>query len=69
MSCFILISSWSSALVHGRKGGSRGGSAGFGWRIRKVGDGGAFGFGVNVSVEVPGGMVEVTFDVVSPRWP
>ena len=32
--------------------------------VRKVGDGGAFGFGVNVSVEVPGGMVEVMFDVV-----
>ena len=36
---------------------------------RKVGDAGALGFGVNVSVEVPGGMVEVTCDVVSPRWP
>ena len=34
-----------------------------------MGDGGAFGFGVNVSVEVPGGMVEVMLDVVSPRWP
>ena len=37
--------------------------------IRKVGDAGALGFGVNVSVEVPGGMVEVTCDVVSSRWP
>jgi len=31
---------------------------------RKVGDGGAFGFGVNVSVEVPGGVVEVVFAAV-----
>ena len=34
-----------------------------------MGDAGALGFGVKVSVEVPGGMVEVTWDVVSPRWP
>ena len=34
-----------------------------------MGDAGALGFGVNVSVEVPGGMVEVTCDVVSSRWP
>ena len=34
-----------------------------------MGEAGALAFGVNVSVEVPGGMVEVTCDVVSPRWP
>ena len=32
-----------------------------------MGDAGALGFGVNVSVEVPGGMV--AWDVDSPRWP
>ena len=32
-----------------------------------MGDAGALGFGVNVSVEVPGGMVAWDFD--SPRWP
>ena len=47
VSCFILISSWSSALVHGRNGGSRGGSIGFGWRILCGGDAGALGLGVN----------------------
>ena len=35
--------------------------------IRKVGDGGAFGFGVNVSVEVPGGVVEVEVVVVEEQ--
>ena len=37
--------------------------------IRKVGDGGAFGFGVNVSVEVPGGVVEVEVVVVGRAAP
>ena len=32
-----------------------------------MGDAGALGFGVNVSVEVPGGML--VWDVDSPRWP
>jgi hypothetical protein len=49
-------------LVHGRNGGSRGGSAGFGWRIRRVGGGGAFGFGVKVRVEVPGGVAEAVLE-------
>ena len=31
------------------------------------GEAGALGFGVKVSVDVPGGMV--TWDVDSPRWP
>ena len=48
-------------------GGSRGGSAGFGCRSRKVGDGGAFGFGVSVRVEEPGGVVEVVLDGAAGR--
>ena len=32
-----------------------------------MGEAGALGFGVKVSVDVPGGMV--TWDVDSPRWP
>ena len=31
-----------------------------------MGDAGALGFGVNVSVDVPGGMV--VWDVDTPRW-
>ena len=52
-------------MVHGRNGAARGGSIGFVRKVSYVGDAGALGFGVNVRVEVPGGMV--TWDVDSPR--
>ena len=54
-------------LVHGRNGGSRGGSAAFGWGILRVGGGGASGFGVKIRVEVPGGVVVMVLDVAAMR--
>ena len=44
-------------MVHGRNGGARGGSIGFGVRLLGGGDAGALGLGVNMIAELPGGMV------------